>query len=247
MKLPYTYVINLDRDVQRLDAVTQNLNMRGLPFKRIPGVVGKELPNWEKYVDLKDYAKKNRRTTPKLGEVGCYLSHLKAMETFLQTNEPWCIILEDDAEVLPECLAVINDLAATDDWDLVKLFNFHHGLPFKKRLLGLNHHLVIHLTRTTSNAAYAINRRAAQKLLRSALPITEQIDHAIDRPWETGLRIRGVRPMPVTLATGSQVSTIGYEKNRGGNSVIKSVLLLLVRAKKEIQRFTNSVKECLRN
>ena len=244
MKLPFTYVINLDRDVQRLDAVTQNLNMLGLPFKRIQGIVGKELPNWEKYVDLKAYAKRNRRTIPRLGEIGCYLSHLKAMETFLQTNDPWCIILEDDAEVLPGCLDVINALAAEDDWDLVKLFNFHHGLPFKKRLLGLNHHLVIHLTRTTSCAAYAINRRAAEKLLKSALPITEQIDHAIDRPWETGLRIRGVRPMPVKLSVGSQVSTIGYEKNRENFSIIKSVLLLLVRAKKEIQRFTNSVKEC---
>jgi glycosyl transferase family 25 len=244
MKLPFTYIINLDRDVQRLDAVTQNLNMLGLPFKRIQGVVGKELPNWEKYVDLKTYAKRNRRTTPRLGEIGCYLSHLKAMETFLQTNDPWCIILEDDAEVLPECLDVINALAAQDDWDLVKFFNFHHGLPFKKRLLGLNQSLVIHLTRTTSSAAYAINRRAAEKLLRSALPITEQIDHAIDRPWETGLRVRGVRPMPVKLSAGSQVSTINYEKNRENSSVIKSVLLLLVRAKKEIQRFTNSVKEC---
>jgi GR25 family glycosyltransferase involved in LPS biosynthesis len=166
------------------------------------------------------------------------------METFLQTNEPWCIILEDDAEVLPECLDVINGLAATDDWDLVKLFNFHHGLPFKKRLLGLNHSLVIHLTRTTSSTAYAINRRAAQKLLKSALPITEQIDHAIDRPWETGLRIRGVRPMAVTLAASSLISTIGYEKNRRATSVTKSLLLLFVRAKKEIQRFTFSIKEC---
>lgn len=245
MKLPFTYVINLDRDVQRLDAVTQNLNMLGLPFKRIQGIVGKELPNWEKYVDLKAYAKRNRRTIPRLGEIGCYLSHLKAMEAFLNANEPWCIILEDDAEVLPECLDVINGLAAYDDWDMVKLFNFHHGLPFKKRSLGLNHNLVIHLTRTTSSAAYAINRRAAHKLLRSALPITEQIDHAIDRPWETSLRIRGIRPMPVKLAASSQVSTIGYEKNRGGASVVKSLLLLFVRSKKEIQRFTYSLKEFL--
>jgi glycosyl transferase, family 25 len=244
MKLPDVYVINLDSDTARLEAISHNLATLGLAFKRIPGVVGKEIPNWENYVDLKIYAKRNRRESPRPGEVGCFLSHLKAIETFLQTNEPWCIILEDDAEVLPECLDVIKNLEAKDDWDLVKLFNFHAGMPVKKRALGIKHHLVINLMRTTSCAAYAINRSAARKLLRTALPITEQIDHAIDRPWETDLRIRGVRPMPVTLATGSQISTIGYESKSRRNSLRKQFALLYSRGKKEVQRFTYSIKEC---
>ena len=244
MNLPNAYVINLDRDVQRLDAVTRNLNTLGIPFKRIPGVVGKELPNWESYVDLKTYAKRNRRSTPRPGEVGCYLSHLKALEAFLQTNEPWCIILEDDAEILPECLGVINGLISKDDWDLVKLYNFHSGMPIKTRRLSLSHNLVVHFTRTTSCAAYAINRKASEKLTTALLPISEQIDHALDRPWETGLRVRGVRPMPVKLATSSQVSTIGYEEKAEGSSLNKSICLFLVRGKKEVLRFTHSVKEC---
>jgi glycosyl transferase, family 25 len=203
------YVINLDRDIKRLASIRANLGTLGLPFERLPAVIGKEIPDWEKLVDLSKYSWRNGRATPGPGELGCYLSHLKAMETFLRTNAPWCVILEDDVEVLPTCAEVLRSLAEKDDWDLVKLFNFHSGMPAKKRALAGGHRLVVHLNRTTSSAAYVINRRAAAILLKSMLPISEQFDHAMDRPWENGLRIRGIRPMPVVLAPVGHTSTIG--------------------------------------
>jgi glycosyl transferase family 25 len=98
---PLIYVINLGRDVERLASVSANLASFGLTFERVCAVVGKELPYFKKYVDLNSYAWRNRMNTPRPGEVGCYLSHLKAMETFLRTDAPWCIILEDDVELLP--------------------------------------------------------------------------------------------------------------------------------------------------
>jgi glycosyl transferase family 25 len=185
---------------------------------------------------------------PRAGEVGCYLSHLKAMETFLQTDAPWCVILEDDVEVLPACAEVLRSLAETDDWDLVKLFNFHSGMPVKKRELAGGHRLVAHLTRTTSSAAYVVNRRAADTLLKSMLPMSEQVDHALDRPWENGLRTRGIRPMPVTLAPfATTTSTIGYQdKAKGRRTLMKSVKLFLARAKKEISRFGYGLWDAVR-
>jgi hypothetical protein len=71
------------------------------------------------------------------------------------------------------------------------------------------------------------------------LPISEQVDHALDRPWETGLRIRGVRPMPVILApVATATSTIGYQDTQRANRTFsKSLRLFLSRAKKEISRF----------
>jgi glycosyl transferase family 25 len=232
-------VINLDRDAARLDSVRTNLDSLGLAFERVSAVMGKDVPEWEKLVDLPTYAWRNRLEVPRAGEVGCYLSHLKAMETFLKTDAPWCVILEDDVEVRPECAQVLRSLAEKDDWDLVKLFNFHAGLPVKKRALDPGHHLVVHLARTTSSAAYVVNRRAAENLVKSMRPITEQVDHALDRPWETGLRVRGVRPMPVVLAPlAHTTSTIGYQdKAKAGRTLGKSIKLFLSRAKKEISRF----------
>jgi glycosyl transferase family 25 len=236
---PAIYVINLERDAERLESVRGNLSALGLAFERVPAVIGKELPDWRGYVDMETYVWRNRQDEPRPGEVGCYLSHLKAMETFLRTDAPWCVILEDDVEVLPACAEILRALAEKDDWDLVKLFHFHSGLPVRKRALGAGHHLVSHLGRTTSSAAYVVNRHAAQTLLKTMLPITEQVDHALDRPWETGLRIRGVRPMPVILApVAHTTSTIGYQdKGKARRPLGKSVKLFLSRAKKEISRF----------
>jgi glycosyl transferase family 25 len=236
---PLIYVINLDRDVERLASIRDNLAKLGLGFERLPAVMGKDVPEWEKLVDLPAYAWRNRLDTPRAGEVGCYLSHLKAMETFLRTDAPWCVILEDDVEVLPACAEVLQSLAEKDDWDLVKLFNFHSGMPVTKRALAGDHRLVAHLTRTTSSAAYVVNRRAAETLLMSMRPITEQVDHALDRPWETGLRTRGIRPMPVILApVAGTSSTIGYQdKAKAPRTLGKNMRLFLSRAKKEISRF----------
>jgi glycosyl transferase family 25 len=236
---PLIYVINLDRDAERLASIHENLTRLGLSYERLPAVMGKDVPEWEKLVDLTAYAWRNRLDMPRAGEVGCYLSHLKAMETFLQTDAPWCVILEDDVEVLPACADVLRSLAEKEDWDLVKLFNFHSGMPVKKRALVGGHHLVAHLTRTTSSAAYVVNRRAAGTLLKSMRPISEQVDHALDRPWENGLRTRGIRPMPVILAPfATTTSSIGYQdKAKAGRTFGKSVKLFLSRAKKEICRF----------
>jgi len=229
-------------------SIHANLVRIGLSYERLPAVMGKDVPDWEKLVDLSAYAWRNRLDMPRAGEVGCTLSHLKAMETFLQTNAPWCVILEDDVEVLPACADVLRSLAEKDDWDLVKLFNFHSGMPVKKRALAGGHHLVSHLTRTTSSAAYVVNRRAAETLLKSMRPITEQVDHALDRPWETGLRTRGIRPMPVVLApVAHTTSTIDYQgRGKQGRSLGKSIKLFLSRTKKEISRFGYGLFDVMR-
>jgi glycosyl transferase family 25 len=242
--MPPIYVINLDRDVERMASLAGSLKALNLPFERVSAVLGKEVPDWEKLVDVELYGARNRLPMPRPGEVGCYLSHLKAMEEFLRTDAPWCVILEDDVEVRPECVEVLAALGQKDDWDLVKLFCFHSGLPVRKRALTPTHHLVVHLTRTTSSAAYAVNRRAAEILLRTMKPIAEQVDHALERPWETGLRVRGVRPLPVVLAPVAATTTIGYD---GRHAVRmpwrRSFKLFLSRASKELRRFANGITE----
>ena len=49
---PLIYVINLDRDTERLASISANLAALGLPFERLPAVIGKDVPEWEKLVDL---------------------------------------------------------------------------------------------------------------------------------------------------------------------------------------------------
>ena len=78
-------------------------------------------------------------------------------------------------------------------------------------------------------------------------PISEQFDHALERPWETGLRVRGVRPLPVVLAPVAATTTIGYDGRHATRLPWKrSLRLFLSRAGKEIRRFACGVAESFR-
>jgi len=238
------YVINLEKDAERLTSISTNLGALGLAFERVPAVLGADYTDDPHTVDLRRYSRRNRRPKPRNGEVGCYLSHLRAYERLLSSEHLWCVILEDDAECLPELPGVLTELGRRDDWDMAKLFCFHGGTPVPVGRLAGGQRLCVHLTRTTSTAGYAINRRAAETLLRALLPMYTQIDHAMDRPWETGLRIRGVRPLPVRLAPLSAVTTLGGKDKKSSRN--SNPGLVLWRGSNEASRVMNGIAECAR-
>ena len=41
---PLIYVINLDRDAERMASIRDNLDRLGLRFERLPAVMGKDVP-----------------------------------------------------------------------------------------------------------------------------------------------------------------------------------------------------------
>ncbi len=238
------YVINLDRDTARLESVRRELDGAGIPFTRIPAVLGAERLGEPGLVDLEAYRRRNRADSPRGGELGCHLSHLRAMEAFLATGEPMGVILEDDVRLLPGFAEAVRSLGERDDWDLAKLFCYHRGMPVRGRELAGGRHLCVHLAVTTSTAAYAIRRRAAARLVATLLPMREPIDHAMDRPWESGLRIRGVRPHAAALAGVARQTTLGYEdRSRENRTAGKNLRLLAFRANRETRRFLHGLAE----
>jgi GR25 family glycosyltransferase involved in LPS biosynthesis len=80
-----TFVINLDRRQDRLDSITHSLALRGLPFTRVSAV---DAANPDFVVD-------DRLTQRPFGAI--WASHVKAYETFLNTDANYALILEDDA------------------------------------------------------------------------------------------------------------------------------------------------------
>lgn len=241
------FVINLERDTARLESVRRELGAAGIPFTRIPAVLGAERLEEPGLVDLASYRARNRADSPRGGELGCHLSHLRVMEAFLATGEPMAVVLEDDAQILPGFAEVVRSLGERDDWDVAKLFCYHRGMPVRGRRLTEGTHLCLHLLMTTSTAAYAINRRGAETLVRTLLPMREQIDHAMDRPWESGLRIRGVRPHVAGLAGVARQTTLGYEdRSRENRTTRKNLRLLAYRAGRETRRFLHGLVELAR-
>ena len=210
MDVLHTWVINLDRAPQRLARVGAALDALGLRWTRFAAVEGRllEPQEQERLLDRAGFERLHGMT-PTPGELGCYLSHLGVMQNFLQSPAEFALVLEDDVQptaALPEVLARL--LQAQARWDMVKLSAIHSGSPIGVLDLPQGHQLGVMLSRCTGSSAYLINRRAAQRYRASLLPMQLPYDHAYDRGWRYGLKVR--RVFPEVCAHDDQVeSAIG--------------------------------------
>ncbi len=209
-----TFVINLERSPERLVAMGERLHALGLPWRRIVAVDGPALSAWPPgSVDEAGYARWHGKPVA-AGEVGCYLSHLKALRAFLDTGASHLLLLEDDALPGPACGAVVNALLqAGGRWDLVKLSGFHRGSPAAVMPLVAGHVLAVPFSRQGNTAALMFNRQAAAAAVRALEPMRLPYDHALERPWTFGQRLRIVTPSPVQAQDGSP-STISSGRTK---------------------------------
>ncbi len=209
------FLINLDRSPDRLEATAAELSASGLEWRRVAAVDGNdiELPN-SSLVDERAYRRRHHAVLRR-GEVGCYLSHYKALGMFLETGAPHALILEDDVTIprpgdLLDVVSALEECAA--EWDLVKLHATHPGGVIGRRSLRDPYRLVSLAFRHGSAAAYMLNRRAASLIREGMLPMTVPYDHEFDRPIKYDLRLRCVLPLPIsrrvapsTISASSQV------------------------------------------
>jgi glycosyl transferase, family 25 len=205
-----TFLINLDRSPERLAAMASQLEALQMPFTRVAAVDGRQISADDR-VDAQRYRRRHGREV-RPGEIGCYLSHLAAMQAFLATDASHALILEDDATLLPalpDVLARAISREVVGTWDVLKLESRRTG--FKLALLQLTTHaLCVNLFRSTGAAGYVLSRHAAQVYLDKLLPIGQPFDHAFDRGWFLGLRMREVAPLVVSgqMCANADQSTI---------------------------------------
>lgn len=206
----HTWVINLDRAPQRLARIGARLDELGLPWTRFPAVEGRSLSPQEQaaVMDAQEFGRRHGMT-PTAGELGCYLSHVRVLQAFLASGHDLALILEDDVQPRAALPAVLQELAAcSDGWDMVKLSAIHSGTPQRVRDLGHGYALGVMLSRCTGSSAYAVHRAAAQRYVERLLPMNLPYDHAFDRGWVYGLKVR--RVVPEVCVHDDQVeSTIG--------------------------------------
>jgi hypothetical protein len=145
------YVINLDKDVERLKQIKKHLDQTN--FKRIPGVYGEQ----EIFVNNPDIFYTSKYFVPK-SALGCTLSHRLAMKTFLkESDKPFVVILEDDAE--PTTTVYMDKIEesirnAPPDWDIIKL-------DYAPSINSGSYNKIPTLLTT----AYIVNKKGAEKLL----------------------------------------------------------------------------------
>lgn len=207
------WVINLDRSVQRLEHIRQRLDELQIPWERVPAVNGAELDlSLDQRLDTAAFGARHGKP-PLPGELGCYLSHVKAMDLFLASSDGYALILEDDVELGSSLPAVMDQLVMhPKHWDLIKLSGIHSGHPLRIQRLNDGHHAIaVSTTSYTGASCYLVNRRAAAALLQALLPMKIPYDLAYDRGWEMGIKIRMVTPAPCnhSFAMGSELHPKG--------------------------------------
>jgi len=117
-----TYLINLERSTDRLELMKKEFSKSNLTFERISAIDAKNLKGDEYFIN-------NKYDRDLLGgEIGCYLSHVNALQKFLNSDNDFVLIIEDDA-MLPENLKhsveevmdQYDDLSTKHRWDVLKL------------------------------------------------------------------------------------------------------------------------------
>lgn len=220
---PFVQLINLDRDTDRLRESTEALSAINLEFTRLPAVYGKDVPDNHR---SETFRLLGRTLYP--GELGCYASHLRAIDLFLETDAPYGIVLEDDAVPGPDAEQRLNDLlpilSKLPMWDLINLgkpaksLMTPVGTEFCDQTMGLCH---AHYPPVTTTAILWNRAGARAFRLLHAEPVLP-VDVAIQN-WGTETdRILAFQNPIFTARDGE--STIKSNKRKSGGSSPKGII-----------------------
>lgn len=115
-------------------------------------------------------------------EVSITLSHIKAIKKFLSRNEPYGIIMEDDAILKKNFVKNINKIILNvPNFDILYIFNNNifetsNKLEFVRKITKNIDILRETVPHNPSGVAYMVSRNFAQYLVDNAFPIKDQWD-----------------------------------------------------------------------
>lgn len=106
------YVINMEKDHDRREFITAQLDNLGMAYTFFKGVYGKGLSAAE----LEQHYNQNKAQLAwrelTLGEIGCALSHIGIWRDMVENGVSHALILEDDAQLSKDVPRVLEKLAA---------------------------------------------------------------------------------------------------------------------------------------
>ena len=198
------YLINLKRANERLVSAKETFDKVGIIFNLEVALDGKDLSLPHKdYSELKYNLIHGKKTN--LGELGCYFSHLNVLEKFLNTEENWALVCEDDIEFNENINEIISRAINSGmHFDLLRLSggsdrNKEKGIPIKLQKIYKDFYLSLNFGFKSGTGCYLVNRYAAKNILKKLKKMSLPIDHAIDRDWLLSIRSLSISPAPVYL------------------------------------------------
>ena len=173
-----TYLINLDRSRDRLAVMTQRMSEIGIAAERVSGVEGAKLKADSINTAIPNYKYPRSLTR---GEIGCFLSHRKCWEIFVQSGDDWALILEDDCIFHKAASRYLTNI----DWipsgcQLVHFYYAKSAPVYSDKTVKLadgNHLYRTKISLPVGAYAYFISREAALKALELSQVIEEPVDN----------------------------------------------------------------------
>jgi glycosyl transferase, family 25 len=214
------YVINLDRAPDRLAAMESQLRSFPVVHERISAVdaanVTKEMmsavaaPRLGRLFRNMSGYHRSEASSPAMfwpefgrylvaGEIACYLSHVRALQTFLASDADHALILEDDVEIdadITDVLSVIGALPQRPRIAKLEGLQASHDVHYPVASIGPRD-IVMMFKPTTGAAGYYINRAGAAVIVSRALPVREPFDAFLRQYWLHGVEVLEARPFPV--------------------------------------------------
>lgn len=230
MPILRTVVISLLRSPHRREKVQSELSKVNLDWSFLDAVDGSQLQ-----YPLAEY--QSRKVKRLLGfdltknEIGCFLSHKRAWQTCLESNQV-TLIFEDDFILLPHFEKTVEILLTEfHDWKLIRLQSLANSSHVVVREIG-NVSIVKNLSDEVGATSYIIKPEAAKILVEHSKEIYEPLDHFLEHKTKHGVEMLAVKPYPVDITKAQ--STISDRPNdripiQGSRKRIRSIYRMLDR------------------
>ncbi|NWK72818.1 glycosyltransferase family 25 protein [Acinetobacter sp. SwsAc6] len=129
------YLISLKHDELRRSKLSVKFLKKYKDMQCIQAVNGKELLAKNYFFYLHQFFSKfNKIITP--SELGCTLSHIKALEVFLDTEEKYCLILEDDVVGSDSDILLLENIFSNIDLQGIFILRDQSNFGFEKYIFG---------------------------------------------------------------------------------------------------------------
>jgi glycosyl transferase family 25 len=212
------FFLNLDRASERREKMERQFAALGLDAVRFQATDGRRLTDADRA--LVDNNARRRISPYPLSdnEIGCWLTHRRALQGVADGKDMMAAIVEDDAELSPDFSRALDAIERQrPDFD----FLFLHR-KFKKGEIFIPHISLLqdlHMGRVgpahMGAIGYVVSRKGAQGFISRARRAAHAIDKEMHRYWANGLDIHGLdRPLVVHADGGHSFIEETREQNR---------------------------------
>ena len=224
------FVLNLDKNVDRMDFMRRQLDAAGLEFERFSGIYGIKLtPPEVRRAVSRVRSRLAMGFKLKLSHIGCTLSHVCLWRRIVEDGLPYALILEDDIKIGPEFSKVLDRAEKFINAEKPQVVVFsNYGNTICEGNDG-----IVPLKSFGCNDACLVTREAARRLVKANYPIIRLPDC-----WGLFSRRYGIelfRMYPTTVSQDNDVfasdmhdASVDPKKLLGTNGTGRTGLDLIV-------------------